>query len=388
MNKNTLMGVILVSAIGTVNAQSSLIVYGVVDMGLVIERNGIPALGDSNTTLRLDSGVAERSRFGIKGREEINKSMSALFQVEAGFHVDDGVSADKSVSGETGKLFGNQAFVGLDGDWGALTAGRQYTVYENVLTELDPFRNGLAGRAYNLVGSAGNSYSGGYVRRIDNALQYRTPTMYGFTITGQYGFGEHAGDYKRGETVGVSVNYEYDRLMVYAAYQYNRDVPNKLFKANTPNNYYSFAHNAQLTLIGATYAFDKIKVHAAFSNNRRPSLQKKYPIETETGLFIQHEKFDNQDFLLGMTISDDPHTFMLSYIKKQDKSGSNGTSTQVALGYQYALSKRTDIYASLANIHHNAALVDGSYNRGYSVGNASNPGSGKQAMNIGITHRF
>jgi len=75
------------------------------------------------------------------------------------------------------------------------------------------------------------------------------------------------------------------------------------------------------------------------------------------------------------------HTFLASYIRKNDKTTLNQDADQFALGYRYALSKRTDLYAMYAHIKNKNGAP-------YTVGSSIEAGSGNSAWNMGIRHTF
>jgi predicted porin len=64
-----------------------------------------------------------------------------------------------------------------------------------------------------------------------------------------------------------------------------------------------------------------------------------------------------------------------------DRSLANRDASQVAVGFSYAFSKRTDWYAAIAKIQNRNGA-------GYTVGNASNSGRGDRAVNVGLRHAF
>ena len=77
---------------------------------------------------------------------------------------------------------------------------------------------------------------------------------------------------------------------------------------------------------------------------------------------------------------------MVSYINKHGKPTANAGANQVALGYNYFLSKRKDVYVSFAKINNKAPIVIGL--SGYRVGHATEQGSGNKAFNVGLRHVF
>jgi predicted porin len=72
---------------------------------------------------------------------------------------------------------------------------------------------------------------------------------------------------------------------------------------------------------------------------------------------------------------------MASYIRKNDKTVNNQDADQWALGYSYAMSKRTNMYVAYAKIKNKNGA-------GYTVGNNNEAGSGDKAFNAGIRHSF
>lgn len=110
MKKSLIALSVLAAVAGTAQAQSSVTIYGVVDMALQHQNTGDPA----GSTLGLDSGIQSGSRLGFKGSEDLGGGLKANFQLEMGINADTGSSA------QGGRAFGRQAFVGLSGNFGAV----------------------------------------------------------------------------------------------------------------------------------------------------------------------------------------------------------------------------------------------------------------------------
>ena len=112
MKKSILALAVLGAVSGAASAQSSVTVYGLVDVALVRESGA--ATGAST---KITSGVGAGSRLGFKGSEDLGGGLSALFLLENGFQ------ADTGAMGQGGLLFGRQAYVGLQGGFGTVTIG-------------------------------------------------------------------------------------------------------------------------------------------------------------------------------------------------------------------------------------------------------------------------
>ena len=74
-------------------------------------------------------------------------------------------------------------------------------------------------------------------------------------------------------------------------------------------------------------------------------------------------------------------TVLASYMRKDDKTAFNQDAAQWAVGYTYAMSKRTQAYTSYGSI-------DNKNGAGYTVGNGAEVGSGDSAFNVGLRHTF
>jgi predicted porin len=330
---------------GTASAQTSVTIYGIVDMGIVAESGGL-----AGTTTKLTSGVGSGTRLGFRGTEDLGGGLSANFVLETG------IAADTGGFNQGGLAFGRQSYVGLKGNFGTLTAGRQYTPHFLVLTSIaDPFGTGFAGNTGNIMATNGV--------RMNNTLKYATPNMNGFSADVAYGFGEVAGDTAASRAIGASAGYANGPVAIRLGY-------------HNQNNA-AATDNAKSTLLAGTYNFNVAKLHLAYDKN--------------TGVGA----IDNSELLIGATVPFGQSTFLASYIRKDDKTATNFDSNQFALGYLYALSKRTDLYVAYARMNNNATLSVANIAAGVAtgtgfktVGNSSEAGSGDKAWNFGIRHAF
>ncbi len=329
MKKSLLALAVIGSFAGAASAQTNVSIYGIVDAGIVLERGG--AAGNVS---KLTSGVASASRIGFRGTEDLGGGLSANFVLENGFNEDTG-----ALTG--GLIFGRQAFVGLKGGFGAANFGRQYTPHYLVSAAADPFGNGTAGRFSNLMANSGT--------RMDNTVKYTSPTLYGFTADLAYGFGEVAGDSDRSRAVGASLQYAAGPLRVGLGYH-------KLNNATATDD-------AENLVLGGSYDFGVAKAFLAYGQNEG------------TGTV------DNNDLLVGVSVPFGAHKVMASYIRKDDDSALNRDANQIALGYTYSLSKRTDFYVAYARIDNKRGAT-------FTVGNNTEAGSGDKAFNFGVRHTF
>ncbi|WP_319633465.1 porin [Janthinobacterium sp. FT14W] len=356
MKKTLITLAVLAAATGVAQAQSSVVIYGTVDAGFVSERGGVN--GNVN---KLDSGVASASRLGFKGTEDLGSGLSALFLLESGFSVDNG---QQDVAGT---LFNRQAYVGLSSKTtGTLTLGRQYTPWYNTLSKVaDPFAAGYAGSAKNLFPSN---------TRTSNTVLYTSPNFNGFDGDVAYTFGENADSNKIGRKIGASVGYSNGPLNARLAYN-NTSNDTATTEAGSGRNW----------LAAANYDFAVAKAYVAYGVNKGANSANHNNADRFAYSLTQASaapSIDSNNILVGATVPVGPAgTVMASFIRTNDKTAANADADQWALGYSYALSKRTSTYASYAKIKNKN-------NAGYTVGNNSNVGTGDKAFNVGVRHSF
>lgn len=351
----------LAAGAGSVQAQSNVTIYGIVDAAYVRESGGV-----AGTNSKLTSGAQSYSRIGFRGSEDLGGGVSAVFTLENGFRIDTG-EVDTS-----GTIFNRQAFVGLrSASAGTLTLGRQYTPWHQALAQVgDPFATGMAGTARNLFPDYGGNI------RSSNTVLYAAPTIEGFTGELAYSFGEQAGNSDAGRQFGGALGYSAGPLAVRLAYN-NRNSDIAAAPGVTPVSR-TIATN---TLLVASYDFKVLKAHVGFGRdhgfNSAPLGNNNNPF----GGVAPTASVDSRDWLLGMTAPVGPGTLLASVTHKNDRTAFNQDATAWAVGYIYPVSKRTNFYTAYG-------AIDNKNGAGYTVANNSEVGSGDRAFNLGVRHSF
>lgn len=171
----TLAASLVAALSGSVHAQSSVTLYGIIDTGVEYISHA-SSKGDS--VIRMPAVTGELpSRWGMSGKEDLGNNLKATFILESGFNSNNGSL------GQGGRLFGRQAWVGMESPYGVLSFGRQYTMSAWVLNDADIIGPDIYGLgAFDLyIPSA----------RSDNTIAYKG-TFYGLTVGGTYSFGRDA----------------------------------------------------------------------------------------------------------------------------------------------------------------------------------------------------
>jgi predicted porin len=347
MNKSIVSLALLAAFSGAASAQSNVTVYGKIDLGLVLD--GGNAAGHS---VRISSGVSGGSRLGFKGVEDLGGGIKAAFQLETGFCADSAAPVISNGASTPNFCTGSNAFMGrqahgdLTGPFGARSAGRQYSLGYSNLTTIDPFGTGYAGQVNNIVDGSGT--------RVNNSFHYTTPGFGGVTASGEFALGEQTGNWRKSRVTGASVNYAggpaYAGLSFY-------DVENA-------NGIDTARRNV---LLGGTFDLAVVKLHAL--------------VQRSTGNPTGAAKLDTVDFMGGVTVPLVGGNLMASYVHHDDRGVLDRDAQQLGVGYNYPLSKRTAVYTAFARIKD-------SHGATFTVGNATESGTGNKAFDLGVVHNF
>jgi len=338
MKKSLLALAVLGAFAGVASAQTNITIYGVADVA--IERFKTDP-GASAT--RMSSGVQSGSRLGFKGTEDLGGGLSASFTLENGYDISTGAAA------QGGLLFGRQAWVGLNGGFGSVKLGRQYTPIFGALDSIDPFGTGITGDGSGII-----AVFRPYGVRMNNTINYSASFA---GINGQlaYGLGEVAGSSSVGRQIGASLGYNNGPITGVFAYH----------DQNTASAAGVDTGNNRTFLLGGAFNFGVAAAHAAYADNRD---------EGATGLRTGRSR----DYMLGVSAPIGAGSILASYVRHDDRfAGGANDADYYQIGYTHSLSKRTNLYTSYSIIKN-----DG-------VAQFSAPAAGDASwLNVGIRHRF
>lgn len=353
MKKSLLALAVLGAFAGAASAQSSVTVYGIVDLGFTSIDNG-NAAGRING---INSGNQSASRIGFKGTEDLGNGLKALFQLEATIAADTG-AAFAPGTGNTGG-FNRFATVGLQSQsFGTVLLGRQTSVIKDAYDQIDPFGDGGS------VGAISNIFFNGNLNsdlgRISNSVKYTSNSFGGFKANVHYAFGETAGDTGANSSYGLGLGYANGPLNVQFGY-------NNADQSTFANPSVQQGKN-KLAFLGATYDFGVIKLHGAYADTK-----------LENTVANTEQKFRN--YMLGVSAPVGPGTIFASYSVNDNRTIDNADAKKAAIMYSYDLSKRTNLYTgysytsnddlsriNLGAVGNNAAGVTGESGSTFTVG--------------------
>lgn len=385
--KKTLMTLAALAASGAALAQSNVTLYGIVDASFERQKGGTDSVN------KVSSGQLSGSRWGLRGSEDLGGGLKGVFTLESGINVDDGttgqaIPASKrtTASGSnpvgsynsvlvpndtpaTNRLFSRQAFVGVEGGFGSVRLGRQYSPIGVVadlvgITSLD---------VLNVAGTL--AAVDGY--RADNAINYKTPSFGGFTAEAQYSFGLN-GTEASGQKGGraYSLNGMYANGPITAALGYMTIID---------ANYVQPGDQKRKGLLAvAGYDFGMAKLMGFYSQTDLIALTA--PAATTGPTFGVTAPAANKMKVYGLRGDIPFGAFTLTPVlsKIKDGKGSAAAASDDAKVFSlvaaYDLSKRTTLYGRVTTVSN-----DANSNKGF---NTPVNDKSSNALNLGIRHRF
>ena len=340
MFKKSLIAVAALSALAGSAMAADVQIYGRIDTGLRVTGTDYDELAKSDSTnFEMSSGNYTGSRVGIKGSEDLGNGVTVGFVLENGFDSDTGAQKYDG-------LFGREAIVYLEGDFGKIAAGKMgilnSTAGSFAIGNFNPF-----GTGWGEVGSQNQIWGAGFETRYNNMISYRSPDFAGFQVHAQYSFG---GNYDDGEVVGkegkTTTNRYYGlgfgvvKPYVAAAYFKDGQITNPFTSHAYSSNLESKDWEGWGVTLGATAPLFGGKVHAMAG-------------------YLDAEGEDTE--FNGKYAKDDFKRWLVGF------------------GYEYSLSKRTLVYAD-------AGYFQDEY-KPNTEGYAKDKPSAYQAA-IGLVHNF
>ncbi|MDQ6627352.1 MAG: porin [Pseudomonadota bacterium] len=409
MKKSLLALAVLSAFAGAASAQSSVTLYGTLDLsGKYVKNDG------SNKRLSLSQDGINSSQLGFRGVEDLGGGLKAGFNLLAGVNADTGTTNVATTPNNAGallgptgapaapaagptagnaqnnqsKFFNRRSTVSLFSNAGELRLGRDYTSSFWNQTLFDAFGTNGLGNSLNVR----QVYNG---TRMDNAISYLTPAnLGGFYGQAQVAAAEGGSSLDRparyiGGRVGfaagpfdVAVSYARERFANSFGFLVPNGVPgNNAFGLFIPGGSTATQNTWN---IGGSYDFGVLKLLGYFDHES-----------------LEH--FSERDYHVSMVIPMGQGEVHLGYNRSNATTGTKSATgaavsnnvfgptakslvVQYAATYQYNLSKRTAMYgtASLLENRDNTRFSAG----GTSVTAAPTAGGKSKGFELGVRHFF
>lgn len=436
-------------AAGTAQAQSSLTLFGLTDIGL----NNVTGQNAANT--RLSSGIMEGSRWGMKGSEDLGGGYKAVFVLESRVELDTGANSNRAASGsQLPDRFTDPANFNFPltlADFGlspaqfaALPVAQQQQIgafITNTPAALAA-RQGLLGQVGTQVGSSigvnldnrlfdrqafvglvtpvgailmGRQYTPGYemfyvfdsmqtesslsaaqiatlppaidIRR-DNTVAYRVQQN-GFTGTLSLSFGERTTGFENGRYLGGNFYYKGADWGAGIAYAHNTNTAGETALRNLVLGAYVDVGPGRLSTLVATAKDDNpeaaVGLRAALAANAAIPT----PVKTVLGNgFEDALRIDANLFHVGYRIQSGPHQVTVAYNHFHDKLRNDADTQSYGAVYTYAFSKRTDVNFVLTQFRNQDQAQAAPGGNGFFGGVTSEAGRDARNVAIALRHRF
>ena len=385
MKKTLLAAALLAGFAGAASAQSSVTLYGVLDGGIRYQNwnlsNGPFSKVDiSTSSIAVVSGTQSTSRFGVKGVEDLGSGNQAVWNLEGQVNVNDGSAGSYSQWQRT-------SIVGLRNDaWGQVDIGRQLNLAFKFAGAPIDSAFGVNAPIINISGVMGIT-----AVRQSNMLMYQSPSFSGFKFGAQYSFntglaagkqlatGAGSNDTATGgssfdtgnnmRNISGAVSYTNGGIYVTGVYDKFTPASNTLAGAN--------GGGVTSWIVAGAYDAKVVKVGVAYNQVRGGLIQGQATSSVSSDIV---NPFNNG----GVVFADGAGTNAWN-INASAPVGANGTvmaayqgqshtgvvadvggATQLTwgLGYSYAFTKRTNVYAIYSYVNNYQGIAGLSGNTG------------------------
>lgn len=357
-----------------VTPQTNVTLYGILDGGIgVVDRGGA-----TSNSFQVFSGVQNSSRFGLRGTEDLGGGLKAVFNLEAG------VSLDTGGSDSTG-FFQRRAVAGLEGTYGTVLLGRDYTpgYYSSLASDVFGYRlfgsllsyqipygasvgsnNGAVG-TNNGTSIAAPAPNLGVTTRASNGIHYQSPTIAGgLRLRAMYASSERSAstatvDRDSGNFYGLSAVYTRGQIAAQAFYH---DITND---AGNSDQQYG---------IGGGYTFgSSVKLAGGY-----------YEAKPDAGAVRKHSGYN---LGVSMKVGAGEVLAQAVYQELDLGIGDEPSGTSIGLAYLHPMSRRTNLYASYGQMRNNSGGTFGLRAAGLIVTPAA-AGEDPKGFAVGIRHAF
>ncbi|SOZ39722.1 Porin (plasmid) [Cupriavidus neocaledonicus] len=360
MKRELCAGMLLALVSQLAAAQSTVTLYGVGDIGIEYLTKADAA---GNKQLRMTSGNVSGSRWGLRGVEGLGSGSKAVYVLESGFDLDTGM-------GQGGRLFGRQAYVGLESEWGRMTLGRQQNALFDLLINYDP--TGFATR-YSafmldpvLVGRYDNTakYTGKFGPVTAVALYSLARGSVVASGGGSAPAGELPGDVRSDRAFGGGLEYAAGRFGATVVYDQQQ--------GTTGISGQSSGQTDRRLGLGASYVLGQGTISAGYRWFRG-----------DIGVVPGGQVRRNDIYWIGYRLQVSPAVGMTAagYYFNNRNSGQDPWS--LAASVNYALSRRTDAFLTVGYAHNkdNSAL-------GLNGFGTATPGQNQTGITANLRHKF
>jgi len=311
MKKSLLALAVLGAFAGAAHAQTSVTIYGAMDVGLT---------KSTGSTTAVNAG--DNNKLGFRGTEDLGGGLSALFQAEIRFDPNTG----KSEGNGNRPLFQGSSVVGLSGGFGTLRLGRALSPMQATMPAYDAW-GATRNRATFVPGIALATYNSnpleplGTMNRFSNGIFYTTPNMNG--LQAQFAF-----QTKQAQDAGTPASAAFSTAATYA----NGPLAASL-------TYERNAIRDKFWGLGASYKMGTFTLMGTYANADNSTIAVPAAV---AGVRAR----DAKAWTVSGKAAVGSGNFLVGYGTLNPNGGNNDTN-QLSAGYEHNLSKRTFLYTDI-----------------------------------------
>jgi len=381
MKKTLLAAALLAGFAGAASAQSSVTLYGLLDGGVRYQNWNLSSgpfnrADISTSSIAAQTGNQSTSRFGVKGVEDLGSGNQAVWVLEGQVNVTDGTA-------NSAGQWSRQSTIGVRNDsWGQLDFGRQLTLGYKFA--------GVTDSAFGVTTPISNMavVMGITALRQNNMVMYQSPSLSGFKVGAQYSFntgltsnrqlatGASAADvatsgnsFETGNNMrnmAGAVSYTNGPIYIAAVYDKFTPASNTIAGANG-NGVTSWvvagSYDAKVVKIGAAYN----QVRGGLINGQTLSgVDSSITNPFANGGIVFADGAGTNAWNINATVPVGANGTVLAAYQGMSAQGlvadlGGATQNTFGLGYSYAFTKRTNVYAMYAyvNNYQNIAGLSG-----------------------------
>lgn len=310
-----------------VQAQSSVTLSGLVDAYV----GSMRMAGDAGRTDVVGSGGLTTSWWGVQGTEDLGGGLKASFLLNSFLRGDTGIPG--RFNGDP--YFARDANVALAGSFGSFRLGRGTAPNFVPTLLINPFGDSFTFAPLVLHGNVNTPAWGFGTTPADtgwsNGLAYTTPRFGGLSVTLQYQFGEQSSATNNDNKKNLGINFIYINGPWSAVGFYERDqISNPVAPGllTTTVNGVALPETKKDWMLGGAYDFNFAKFFLTYG-----------------GAKTDIADYDAKTTSVGVKIPFGTGAILGGVARTRVTGTFDGTRTTGTVGYDYYLSKRTDLYA-------------------------------------------
>ncbi|WP_213764916.1 porin [Caballeronia sp. dw_19] len=330
-----------------VHAQSSITLYGRIEESVNLQdfSGGKPGSTDgTRTALASDTSI-----WGMKGSEDLGAGMRAYFKLENGYNATNGALSNAT------EIWNRESYVGLSSPtYGSIELGRHWAPGVWLSSRTDPFGRAEVGAQITLLQG---SNVRGYSMSLPSSVKYITPDFHGLSANF---LATIPGGQALSSNQAVAIDYSHGPL--YIGFEYD----NAAIAGSTVGQTIG-ATSSKTAALGATYKFQPVELFGYVQRNHVANLP------------------NVLGYLLGVTIPTGPGgEFRASFAHTSNPGAS---ASLFAVGYNYFVSVRTEVYTAVARLNNGSKATFGMWPASQVFGTSA-PGQDITGFQVGIRHLF